>query len=66
MIFLIDNQEEMLVKPEFEGLWNKKLKAYDVDDLYKTQFKFPPSFKSKAERVKKKLTNKTSLNNNRL
>lgn len=44
----------MLVKPEFEGLWNKKLKAYDVDDLYKTQFKFPPSFKSKAERVKEK------------
>ncbi len=46
-----DNPEELLVKPEFEGLWNKEMKAYDVNDLYKTQFKFPPSFKTKAERV---------------
>lgn len=48
-----DDQQEVLVKPEFEGLWNKELKAYNVNDLYKVNFKFPPTFKTKAEKVKR-------------
>jgi hypothetical protein len=45
------DQEECLVKPEFEGLWNKTIKKYDADDFYKTNVKFPPCFKTKAEKV---------------
>ena len=44
-------QDDYLVKPEFEGLWNKKFQKYDADDFYKNQFKFPSCFKSKAEKV---------------
>ena len=43
--------EEVLVKPEFEGLWNKKVEKYDANDLYKAQEKFPNCFKTKAEIV---------------
>lgn len=46
-----DNQEEILNKPEFEGLWNKKLKSYDSQDLYNEKVKYPAAFKSKAEKV---------------
>ena len=47
---LKDNDEEVLVKPEFEGLWNKKLKNYEANDFYKIQQKFPTCFKTKAEK----------------
>lgn len=43
-------QDENMVKPEFEGLWNKKFKKYDASDLYKMQQKFPVCFKTKAEK----------------
>lgn len=46
-----DNSDEILVKPEFEGLWNKQLKAYNAQDLYKTNFKFPTTVKTTAEKV---------------
>ena len=46
-----DNQEEILNKPEFEGLWNKKLKSYDSQDLYNEKVKYPAAFKSKTEKV---------------
>ena len=44
--------EEILVKPEFEGLWNKKAEKYDANDFYKAQEKFPNAFKTKAEIVR--------------
>ncbi len=47
---LID-QEDCLVKPEFEGLWNAKVKKYDAEDFYKRQVKFPTCFKTKTEQV---------------
>jgi hypothetical protein len=46
----LNNQEENLVKPEFEGLWNKKGKKYDSNDLYTKSHKFPTCFKTKAEK----------------
>ena len=45
------NQEEVVFKPEFDGLWNKQFKKYDAQDFYKTQQKFPACFKSKSEKV---------------
>ena len=48
--FLSDNQDEVLVRPEFEGLWNKEFKKYDAEDLYKINQKFPTCFKSKTEK----------------
>jgi hypothetical protein len=44
-----------LNKPEFDGLWNKKVKTYDSEDLYKESYKYPTAFKSKAEKVIKYL-----------
>lgn len=44
------NQEDVVYKPEFEGLWNKQVKKYDADDFYKMQQKFPGCFKSKSEK----------------
>ena len=49
-----------MVKPEFEGLWNKKLKHYEADNLYKIQQKFPTCFKTKAEKVYSNLPPKKS------
>lgn len=46
---ILDNQEENLVKPEFEGLWNKKVL---LSDDHVNQYKFPTCYKSKAEKVK--------------
>ena len=46
-----DYQDDNLNKPEFEGLWNKKVKNYDSEDLYKENLKYPAAFKSKAEKV---------------
>jgi hypothetical protein len=54
--FWIDNQEENLNKPEFEGLWNKKFKNYDSEDLNKDNLKYPAAFRSKAEKVNKIFT----------
>jgi hypothetical protein len=33
-------------------MWNKKFKKYSADDFYKTQQKFPPTYKSKSEKVR--------------
>ncbi len=45
----LNDQDDCLVKPEFEGLWNVSTKKYDADDLYKKQVKFPACFQTKAE-----------------
>ena len=50
-IFHLDKEEENLVKPEFEGLWNAKFTKYDADDLYNKKQKFPTCFKTKMEQV---------------
>ena len=47
----LDKEEELMVKPEFEGLWDKKFKKYDADDLYNKKQKFPTCFKTKMEQV---------------
>ena len=46
----LNNQEETLVKPEFEGLWDKKGKKYNSSDLYTKAHKYPTCFKTKAEK----------------
>ena len=46
-----DKEDENLVKPEFEGLWNAEFKNYDAEDLYNKKLKFPSCFKSKMEQV---------------
>lgn len=46
----LNDQEDCLVKPEFEGLWDSKPKKYDANDFYKKQVKFPTCFKSKTEK----------------
>ena len=48
----LDKEEEVLVKPEFEGLWNTKFMKYDADDLYSKKQKFPTCFKTKMEQVR--------------
>ena len=42
--------EDCVVKPDFEGLWEKKTQKYNSEDFYKNQYKFPEVFKSKAEK----------------
>jgi hypothetical protein len=46
----LDREEECLVKPEFEGLWNKQFVKYDAEELYSKKQKFPAYFKTKMER----------------
>jgi hypothetical protein len=46
----LEREEECLVKPEFEGLWNKQFVKYDADELYSKKQKFPAYFKTKMER----------------
>ncbi len=41
----LNDQEDCLVKPEFEGLWNASTKKYDADDLYKKQVYLNPLFR---------------------
>jgi hypothetical protein len=47
----LNEHEEILIEPEFEGLWDKKTTAkYDAETFYKHQKKFPPCYKTKAEK----------------
>jgi hypothetical protein len=45
----LDEQEENLAKPEFEGLWNAKFEKYDANELNNKRKKFPTCFKTKME-----------------
>lgn len=40
----------MLIKPEYEGLWNKEFEKYDSCDLYKINQTFSSCYKTKAEK----------------
>ena len=51
-IIFVDKEDDIIVKPEFEGLWNAEFTKYDADDQYNKKQKFPTCFKTKMEKVR--------------
>ena len=50
-IIFKDKEDDTIVKPEFEGLWNAEFTKYEADNLYNKKQKFPTCFKTKMEQV---------------